>query len=76
MIARPTATSNKLATACTNGAVILWDLNRDGGSKLDQVKYEHDRAVNRIVFGGQTGNWLMSGGQDGQMKLWVSRYYR
>lgn len=29
------ATSNKLATACTNGAVILWDLNRDSGnSKL------------------------------------------
>lgn len=39
----------------------------------DQLKYEHDRAVNRVVFGGQTGNWLMSGGQDGQMKLWVSR---
>ncbi|GAA5870393.1 hypothetical protein JCM16303_001987 [Sporobolomyces ruberrimus] len=70
------ATSNKLATACTNGAVILWDLNRDGGSKLDQVKYEHDRAVNRIVFGGQTGNWLMSGGQDGQMKLWDIRESR
>lgn len=31
------ATSNKLATACTNGAVILWDLSRDGGSsKLGQ----------------------------------------
>ncbi|GAA6013298.1 hypothetical protein JCM11491_006345 [Sporobolomyces phaffii] len=70
------ATSNKLATACSNGAVILWDLGRDGGSKLDQVKYEHDRAVNRIVFGGQTGNWLMSGGQDGQMKLWDIRESR
>lgn len=32
-----TATSNKLATACTNGAVILWDLNRDGGSKLGKL---------------------------------------
>ncbi|GAA5922933.1 uncharacterized protein JCM15063_003473 [Sporobolomyces koalae] len=70
------ATSSKLATACTNGAVILWDLGRDSGTKLDQVKYEHDRAVNRIVFGGQTGNWLMSGGQDGQMKLWDIRESR
>ncbi|GAA5950353.1 hypothetical protein JCM3765_004517 [Sporobolomyces pararoseus] len=71
------ATSSKLATACNNGAVILWDLNRDSStSKLDQVKYEHDRAVNRIVFGGQTGNWLMSGGQDGQMKLWDIRESR
>ncbi|GAA6063914.1 hypothetical protein JCM10212_003532 [Sporobolomyces blumeae] len=69
------ATSNKLATACTNGAVVLWDLAREG-SKLDQVKYEHDRAVNRVVFGGQTGNWLMSGGQDGQMKLWDIRETR
>lgn len=38
----------------------------------DQVKYEHDRAVNRVCFGGASGSWLVSGGQDGQMKLWVS----
>lgn len=37
----------------------------------EQLKYEHDRAVNRVVFGGASGSWLMSGGQDGQMKLWV-----
>ncbi|GAA5888827.1 hypothetical protein JCM6882_002868 [Rhodosporidiobolus microsporus] len=66
-------TSNKLATSFTNGAVVLWDLAKEGGSRLDQLKYEHDRAVNRVVFGGQTGNWLMSGGQDGQMKLWDIR---
>lgn len=67
----PAATSNKLATSFTNGAVVLWDLAKEGGSRVEQLKYEHDRAVNRVVFGGQTGNWLMSGGQDGQMKLWV-----
>ncbi|GAA5858713.1 hypothetical protein JCM8547_004952, partial [Rhodosporidiobolus lusitaniae] len=66
-------TSNKLASSFTNGAVVLWDLAKEGGSRLDQLKYEHDRAVNRVVFGGQTGNWLMSGGQDGQMKLWDIR---
>ncbi|GAA5827248.1 hypothetical protein JCM11251_001188 [Rhodosporidiobolus azoricus] len=66
-------TSNKLATSFTNGAVVLWDLAKEGGSRMDQLKYEHDRAVNRVVFGGQTGNWLMSGGQDGQMKLWDIR---
>ncbi|GJN92156.1 hypothetical protein Rhopal_005186-T1 [Rhodotorula paludigena] len=67
------ATANKLATSFTNGAVVLWDLAKEGGSRLDQLKYEHDRAVNRVVFGGLTGNWLMSGGQDGQMKLWDIR---
>ncbi|BGP36404.1 SEA (Seh1-associated) complex subunit [Rhodotorula kratochvilovae] len=70
------ATSNKLATSFTNGAVVLWDLAKEGGSRLEQLKYEHDRAVNRVVFGGQTGNWLMSGGQDGQMKLWDIREAR
>lgn len=38
---------------------------------LDQIKHEHDRAVNKVVFGGASGSWLLSGGQDGQMKLWV-----
>ncbi|GAA5950645.1 hypothetical protein JCM21900_002539 [Sporobolomyces salmonicolor] len=70
------ATSNKLATSFTNGAVVLWDLAKEGGSHLDQLKYEHDRSVNRVVFGGQTGNWLMSGGQDGQLKLWDIRESR
>ncbi|GAA5981384.1 hypothetical protein JCM10908_004089 [Rhodotorula pacifica] len=69
------ATSNKIATSFSNGAVVLWDLTKEG-SRLDQLKYEHDRAVNRVVFGGQTGNWLMSGGQDGQMKLWDIRESR
>lgn len=38
---------------------------------LDQLKYEHDRAVNRVAFGGASGSWLLSAGQDGQMKFWV-----
>ncbi|ORY90154.1 hypothetical protein BCR35DRAFT_299710 [Leucosporidium creatinivorum] len=68
------ATSNKLATSFTNGAVALWDLGNGATVKVShQIKYEHDRAVNRVVFGGQSGSWLMSGGQDGQMKLWDIR---
>lgn len=67
------ATSNKLATSLSNGAVVLWDLEQDGPSKVDQLKYEHDRAVNSIIFGGASGSWLMSGGQDGLLKLWDIR---
>ena len=67
------ATSNKLATSLTNGAVALWDLGKEGGNKLETVKYEHDKAVNKVVFGGQSGSWIMSGGNDGQMKLWDIR---
>lgn len=37
------ATSSKLATACNNGAVILWDLNRDSAtSKLGQFLFSSD----------------------------------
>lgn len=67
------ATANKLATSLSNGAVILWDLDKEGPNKVDQLKYEHDRSVNRIIFGGASGSWLMSGGQDGLMKLWDIR---
>lgn len=69
------ATTNKVATSFTNGAVVMWDLEKEG-SKLDQLKQEHDRTVNRVIFGGASGSWLMSGGQDGQMKLWDVRETR
>ncbi|SCZ91316.1 BZ3500_MvSof-1268-A1-R1_Chr1-2g01329 [Microbotryum saponariae] len=67
------ATSTKLATASTNGTVVLWDLNKDGSNRVDQVRHEHDRKVNRILFGGSTGSWVASGGQDGLIKLWDVR---
>ncbi|KAK4055079.1 SEA (Seh1-associated) complex subunit [Microbotryomycetes sp. JL201] len=65
------ASAHRIATSFSNGAVALWDLNTsvDPTRVTYQSKYEHDRAVNRVVFGGQSGSWLMSGGQDGQMKL-------
>lgn len=39
----------------------------------DQKKVEHERSVNRVVFSGHTGNWLMSAAQDGDIRLWVRR---
>lgn len=38
--------------------------------RLD-VMHQHDRAVNQVLFGGPTGNYLLSAGQDGNIKLWV-----
>ncbi|KAK4052862.1 SEA (Seh1-associated) complex subunit [Microbotryomycetes sp. JL221] len=72
------SSAERIATSFTNGAVALWDLNISAQPiKVNhQIKYEHDRAVNRVVFGGQSGSWLMSGGQDGQMKLWDIRESR
>lgn len=67
------ATANKIATSFTNGAVALWDLAKGSATnKLEQHKHEHDRAVNRLCFGGTSGSWLLSGSQDGQIRVWVS----
>jgi WD40 repeat protein len=48
-------------------------LYRDAISRTEQVKYEHDRAVNRVCFGGQSGTWLISAAQDGLCRLWDVR---
>ncbi|KAI8377284.1 WD40-repeat-containing domain protein [Blakeslea trispora] len=66
------ATKHKVATAATNGAIIIWDLNRIG-KKAERVITEHSRAVNRICFQSDNGNILLSASQDGTMKCWDFR---
>ncbi|KAI8054842.1 WD40-repeat-containing domain protein [Thamnidium elegans] len=66
------ATKQKVATAATNGAIILWDLNKIG-RKAERVITEHTRAVNRICFQPDNGNILLSASQDGTMKCWDFR---
>ncbi|KAG0749967.1 hypothetical protein G6F57_004287 [Rhizopus arrhizus] len=66
------ATKHKVATAATNGAIILWDLNKVG-RKSERVITEHSRAVNRISFQPENGNILLSASQDGMMKCWDFR---
>ncbi|KAL9547640.1 hypothetical protein PS6_007035 [Mucor atramentarius] len=66
------ATKHKVATAATNGAIILWDLNKIG-RKAERVITEHSRAVNRICFQPDNGNILLSASQDGMMKCWDFR---
>lgn len=52
-----------LATAATNGAVVIWDLNKGSKCKQEFVLADHKRTVNRVVF--QDGNTLLSGSQVG-----------
>ncbi|XP_022651502.1 GATOR complex protein WDR24-like isoform X2 [Varroa jacobsoni] len=60
-----------LATAATNGAVVIWDLNKGSKCKQEFVLADHKRTVNRVVF--QDGNTLLSGSQDGTMKCFDLR---
>ncbi|XP_046677727.1 GATOR complex protein WDR24 isoform X2 [Homalodisca vitripennis] len=62
-----------LATAATNGAVVLWSLNRPSRSKQDHVFLDHKRTVNKVSFHPAEPHWLISGSQDGTMKIFDLR---
>lgn len=58
-----------LASAATNGAVVIWNLGKMVKSKQDFVSMEHKRTVNRVIFHSGEANQLLSGSQDGTVKL-------
>ncbi|KAK7484912.1 hypothetical protein BaRGS_00023832 [Batillaria attramentaria] len=60
---------NMLASAATNGAVVIWNLGRQVKSKQEFVFMEHKRAVNKVVFHSSEQHQLLSASQDGSMML-------
>ncbi|KAI8065802.1 WD40-repeat-containing domain protein [Gongronella butleri] len=66
------ATKAKIATAATNGAIVIWDIYRVG-RKAERFINEHSRAVNRICFQPENGHMLLSASQDGTMRCWDLR---
>ena len=60
-----------LATAATNGAVVLWNMAKC--IKQETVYYDHKRTVNKVAFHGSEMNMLLSGSQDGTMKYFDIR---
>ncbi|RIA89227.1 WD40-repeat-containing domain protein [Glomus cerebriforme] len=66
------STKNKIATAATNGTIVIWDIG-NGRTKIDRKIDEHSRAVNRICFNPTNGSMLLSASQDCTMKLWDLR---
>ncbi|KAG6456470.1 hypothetical protein O3G_MSEX009746 [Manduca sexta] len=64
---------NTLATAATNGAVVVWNLGRSGRSKQEHVFSEHKRTVNKVSFHLTEPALLISGSQDGTMKCFDLR---
>lgn len=62
-----------LATGATNGGVVVWNLNNAAKSKIEHVFNAHQRTVNRVCFHSADPNCLLSGSQDGLMKLFDLR---
>ncbi|XP_063624491.1 GATOR2 complex protein WDR24 [Cydia splendana] len=64
---------NTIATAATNGAVVVWNLGRSGRSKQEHVFSDHKRTVNKVSFHLTDPALLISGSQDGTMKCFDLR---
>ncbi|KAF2404597.1 hypothetical protein EJ06DRAFT_212202 [Trichodelitschia bisporula] len=63
--------SSYIATAATNGKVVIYDLNKPG---IEVARlHEHHRQVHRVAFSPFQGHLLLSGSQDATVKLWDMR---
>jgi WD40 repeat protein len=60
---------NLIATASTAG-IAIYDLAMASSQKLNRVISEHTRAVNRVHFHPTDSFLLLSGSQDGTIKVW------
>ncbi|EPS30307.1 hypothetical protein PDE_05258 [Penicillium oxalicum 114-2] len=60
-----------IATAVANGRIILYDLHRPG---LQACRFQgHNRQVHRLAFNPHLASWLLSGSQDGTIRMWDLR---
>ncbi|KAG9510417.1 Elongation factor Tu, mitochondrial, partial [Fragariocoptes setiger] len=63
---------NILASAGTNGAVVIWNLAKQSRSKVETVFQDHKRTVNKVCFH-NSETILLSGSQDGLIKMFDLR---
>ena len=63
-----------LATAATNGAIVIWNLmSKTAKQRQLHIFHEHSRMVNKVNFHPVERNVLVSGSQDGTMRLFDIR---
>lgn len=55
---------NILASSSPSGAIVTWNLNKPGFSKMDIVYQDHKRTVNKVQFHANDPWLLISGSQD------------
>ncbi|OQE30272.1 hypothetical protein PENFLA_c003G08471 [Penicillium flavigenum] len=60
-----------IATAVANGRIVVYDLQRPG---LQLCRFHgHNRQVHRLAFNPHLPSWLLSGSQDGTIRMWDLR---
>lgn len=65
--------TNILATSATNGAVSIWDINKFGRNKQQNVYHDHDRTTHAVTFHQTDPTLLLSASQDSTLKLFDLR---
>lgn len=66
--------SNYIATAASNGKIMLYDMKRP---EVEVARlHEHYRQVHKVDFNPIEGQFLLSGSQDGTVRLWDLRVFR
>ncbi|GAM28329.1 hypothetical protein SAMD00019534_115050 [Acytostelium subglobosum LB1] len=58
-----------ISTAATNGAVVVWNITREGARSVEKVWTDHTRAVNKLAWHPDQHNYLLTGSQDTTLKL-------
>ncbi|KAJ5156199.1 hypothetical protein N7492_009002 [Penicillium capsulatum] len=60
-----------IATAVANGRIVVYDLQRPA---LQLCRFQgHNRQVHRLAFNPHYASWLLSGSQDGTIRMWDLR---
>eukprot|EP00697_Spironema_sp_BW2_P002449 gnl/Spiro4/13264_TR7042_c0_g1_i1.p1 gnl/Spiro4/13264_TR7042_c0_g1~~gnl/Spiro4/13264_TR7042_c0_g1_i1.p1 ORF type:complete len:843 (-),score=142.66 gnl/Spiro4/13264_TR7042_c0_g1_i1:57-2585(-) len=62
-----------IATAATNGAVVVWNVERMDAYKKEREFTEHTRTVNNVCWHPSDASLLISGSMDRTIKLWDIR---
>ncbi|KAK3173759.1 hypothetical protein OEA41_007091 [Lepraria neglecta] len=65
------AFSTTIATAGANGQIVVYDINR-AGVEIARL-HEHARQVHRLGFNPHQGAYMLSGSQDGTVRMWDLR---
>ncbi|EFA81247.1 WD40 repeat-containing protein [Heterostelium album PN500] len=60
-----------ISTAATNGAVVVWNITREGARSVEKVWTDHNRAVNKLAWHPEKSDFLLTGSQDTTLKLSV-----
>lgn len=66
--------SHHIATAASNGKIMLYDMERPG-VEIGRL-HEHYRQVHKVDFNPIEGQFLLSGSQDGTVRLWDLRAFQ